>query len=238
MKNILNSTGANDERTQKLLAYYKRYTNDVAHYYDLFTKLLRQKHSEIRMIQKEISKLDSMETELSSNVSLLISDDTPLSDDETYTTETKTEIEYETIDINDIKKSTAKIVNYFITYSIEEDKPITVEDITEHFSISPAYLLKKIGGFKHVQKLAKSTLFHRMFPLETIKKLKLYKIEHGEYPKRPVLTKNFISQRNLAKLNKVFRSKRITNLIYELVDSITIESESESESESEEEVVE
>lgn len=240
IRNILNSSNNNDEQTQKLLAYFQRYTKDVCYYYSFFTKQLKQKQNEIRNIQKEISKLGILDEELSKNVSLLVdvnndSASTNLSDNETEpetntnndtkstTTDKKQSSlpEHETLNINNIDEATNQVVDYFIAYNLATDSPINITNITEHFSISATYLLKKLGGIKHIQQLARTKIFHDLISSDIINKLYLYKTANGFYPKRPELVKKYISQRTLAKLGKVFRAKRIMDTLYAMIDKIT-----------------
>lgn len=250
VKNVVGSASGSDERSKKLVAYFQRYTKDVAYYYEWFSKQLKQKQSEIRGIQKEISRLGVLDEELNKNIELLVDvnggDEVTETDSDAETeeeknevvTEKRTKVEedicmHESLENSSVEESIEKVVRYYILYSMARDVAVGVGHITEHFSVSQTYLLKKLGGIKHIQKLARTKIFREMIGKEVIKRLKLYKASKGEYPKRPELIKKYISQRTLAKLNKVFRTKRIMEAVYEMIDGVEIEVEEERSSDSE-----
>ena len=245
LRNMLSLSLNNNYQTERLKAYFQQYSKTVSYYYEYFSKQLKQKKQEIRFIEKELKSLIITKDNLASDLTNIMNDiciddsasidDSRIDDsriDDTVSVDEPVDNAINDSSINDtekldsnIEQAKQQLTNYYIKYCTENPNNIINKNVlSDHFKISNQQLLIVYGGIKRIEKQAIEQYILQIVSINTIKKLKLYKIANGCYPKRPELIKKYIPHRSLIKLNHVIRSKRVMDYLYSFIDGVNIES--------------
>lgn len=223
---------AQNQESKNLVAHYQSYVQHVDSHIKYFEGQIKEKEREIRQIRKKLSELKSIEGELARDNHLVVSGETGRADadadvgdtdDDADTNDDPQEsalaIDTAPLDLEDRALAEQRVVDYFIKHNLAREIAVQQQDILNQFSISKSFLLKRLGGFKNIQKLARDKILADLIDRETVEKLKLYKIVKREYPKRTELMKKFIPRRTLDKIGKVFRTKRTLDVIFGYIDA-------------------
>jgi len=213
---IESSVNNNQTSNELLLAYFHGYMSYTKRQFIYFTKMIKNKESELRLLHKELAHLITIQTDIESDSYKFISE--PSID------ETENVIQEINNDNNDIveldfssmEKSYDVVVQYYVECCILK-KSCVLNDILKKFNLTKHLVTVHFGGIANIKKKAKSYIINKYITEDIINRLKLYKAANGAYPDRNEFISNFISRRTLSKINAVIKEKRILNYIYNLL---------------------
>ena len=228
LNNLVKSTKTDSHTMETLMSYYNGYAKHVASSITYFSKLIKNHETNIKSLKKEMNKLTILDEDLASNTEfyqlqegsdLVIADSDDETDDVSLTTSNDVE-ETAPLDltVTGIESSINIVIDYYINHSLKYKANPSISDMVRHFNITTHTLLKKLGGIKSISTKAKDKYLTQMVSDDVVRRLKLYKIENGTYPKRVELIRDYISQRHLTKIGYVLKRKKIMDSIHKHVE--------------------
>lgn len=227
LNKLVKNTNTDSHTMETLMSYYNGYVKHVSKSITYFSKLIKSHETNIKSLKKEINQLTILDDDLSSNVefyqvqenmNLLNTngDESDESDDSIINTETTESLD---LSVTKLDASVDRVVDYYISNSLTRKRNPSIHDMIKHFNITTNTLLKKLGGIKSISTKAKNKYMTNSVSNDVVRRLKLYKIANGCYPKRVELVRDYISHRQLVKIGYVFKSKKIMDAVYAHVES-------------------
>jgi hypothetical protein len=204
IKPIANLYGENAEISASddneiLVKYFKYYCEDSKNMQEFFEKAIHHKTSELKAMQKQLKKIKET-NDILSTVKFIDA------------SESEEEIpDLIKVDTGDVTISTFK--NTYIMRA-EQDLPVELSDMLDSLNINQIFL-EKIGGYTKLVEECKQEYTANILTSDVVDKILDYASKNKQYPTRQWLIKeHLISDKAFRKLNKVIKSKKLMDYIY------------------------
>jgi hypothetical protein len=227
LNNLVKNTKTDSHTMETLMSYYNGYAKHVGKSITYFSKLIKSHETNIKSLKKEINQLTILDEDLASNTELYqvqeVSD-LLIDEDEEDSLDMGNEEKTEPLDLTavGVDSSIDRVVDYYINQSLTQKKNPSIVDVIRHFNITTNILLRKLGGIKAIALRANKKYMTNMVSNDVVRRLKLYKIANGGYPKRVELIRDYISHRQLVKIGYVFKGKKIMEAVYAHVENESV----------------
>jgi hypothetical protein len=229
LEQVVMSNAVANNRSIKMITYFLNYYEYMKLSQSNLEKTITNKQRELKGLFKQLDTVNksiegmthdyiSISSSLSQPQEENTDDDLSESSPNTKNNITSSAIEddddekIEPLNLADEKQSRSTIIQIIIHRSIL-GKPITINDITRLFKITPSYI-EKLGGHKTLVFEARDKYTSTIITKSVIEKLNSYKKENSSYPSRAFIIKNIIPDASLRKLAKVVKTKSILEYIF------------------------
>jgi len=118
-----------------------------------------------------------------------------------------------TLDLSNLENAKSQIKEHIIDRLLR-DKSITLADLSKLFNIKP-HQFEKLSGYKNLLAQAKQQYMKTIINNDVINKVVTYYATYNKYPPRAYFMKHILSDFALRKINKVIKSKKLLEYIFE-----------------------
>lgn len=233
------STGTTDsEQTSLLVNYFKDYHNHVKSINSYFEKAVIAKRRELKQLEKQqeiqsklledmdvdyakISKLFNIPITINGEIfpSLSESDSDSDENSDANSNSEETEVKFPALDLSNLDECKKTVKDCFIHLSSLSNKDCTLGELCAALNTKTT-VINKLGGYTKLINEAKKEYVSAIITPDIAKKIRDFKSKNGKYPLRATIITFGISHRGFTKLNKIIRTKKLTEYVCKFAETV------------------
>ncbi len=251
LEKIINTKVSTNEQEKELQAHFKNYYNHIITYQKYFEKTLDTKRKEIVTLTKHLNVFNVLYDQLTPvHLSMTTEDDStsanpnenpnenvPMGQDESIEIpQDRDQVEIESVEptkvlVGEPEEQYQQFVDAFIELALAKNTIPTITTLCRYFNVNTS-VITNLGGYKKITSDAKIQFTKTIVPDAKVKLIMKYHSINGVFPSRPeLIAHKMVSDGSIRKLNKVVKTKKILDYIYDycrstkLVESNPVENE-------------